>query len=319
MRIGSETWLSLLFRGTLDRLVPKLYLLELDRRGITVAELRKFQAAMRRYGSPDECAVGAIDGTSLPIPRPGGRGQELQYSGHYKMHCNHFLAIVMPNGLAYCCVGPFSGSTPDALAFKLAGMDDVLWETLVASIGGSTERFTLLADGGFGMTANIVTRFRLCRADEQGKVAYNLAHARSRIIVEHFFGALKSKFRMFEVQSEIFGALGSLPKPADRWAYDPKLGDSFRAAVLLFNLITCASPRGNEISQEMDLLPPSLEEYLATPDRIPAASAPDRQRRRPRRAARQDAGELGAAAGGAGDIGAAAAGGAGGDAGEGAM
>jgi len=73
-------------------------------------QLQRYADAIVAKGSPLDNCFGFVDGTVIPICRPG-QNQRLVYNGHKRVHAIKFQSLALPNGIVgnmYGPVGKFS-------------------------------------------------------------------------------------------------------------------------------------------------------------------------------------------------------------------
>ncbi len=179
-----------------------------------------------------------LDGTRVNIRRPKNKiHQKLLYSEYTKSHNFIVLGLMAPNGFCVAASDPIIGSTNDADASKEVNLVHYLKDILNS---------TCLCDGRFKYESSMISlRNTLCEAqiitEAQLKALRGI-----RVSVENGFANLKNGFPYFTE--------GNLKLAENA----PTL--VIKATILLSNIKTCL--RGNNVSKQFGLTPPSLDEYL---------------------------------------------------------
>ncbi len=98
--------------------------------------LRVFNDAINRKGSPYDEVVGFIDGIVNVIARPTEL-QESVYNGHYWAHALKYQEIVTPDGFTVSLCGSFAGTMHDLNILDSSNFIDEIKEQLDSNnIGG---------------------------------------------------------------------------------------------------------------------------------------------------------------------------------------
>lgn len=144
-------------------------------------------------------AIGAIDATPIFIQRP--TDQETQrsvYSGKYKRHCMKIQCLVSPDGLCIHYAGAYRGAKHDSKIFR----DSRVAEFAKNSKDGIKP---ILADSGYqgcqDVYPELVIPYKKRPGGQLSEDQKNFNHdlSRDRIIVENFFGRMKTLFGVLKV------------------------------------------------------------------------------------------------------------------------
>ena len=157
-----------------------------------------------------------IDATVQLISRPK-HAQRAYYSGKHKIHCIKIQAFVSPTGQLIHCSKPVEGSMHDYALYKISGLEDLIKEENEKCQRVFGNNSVTLADAGYQGLMKRLPGAVTPHKRKKGKLlphhqrAFNLRIARSRIIVENWFGRLKSlwaimgsKFRLKNEDYEEF-------------------------------------------------------------------------------------------------------------------
>jgi len=207
--------------------------------------LEVYADALQAKGCPLRNCVGWADGTHVPVCRPGGGLQMPFYCGHHKVHCFQALGLMTPSGML-AAFGPFDGSTHDAMAADIVGLDQLIEEHMTH---GDNE-YKLFLDAGYPIGRAMITPFRRIRSQSREELEWNRMMCRDRIAVEWGFAKLKNLFKMLTFKSNLKVRLSPVAM-------------YFFVAVHLMNLHTCLY--GSQIASYFGVTPPSVETYMATP------------------------------------------------------
>lgn len=192
--------------------------------------------------------VGFIDGTSLPIAKPGGRDriQRSLYNGHDGEHVLKCQGVVWPDGLCFM-YGPCQGTSHDMTLLAGSDLNDRLhpvWEPLRQA----GERWPFIyGDVAYQDREHIMRPFHGAYLNDD-QLYFNDVMKGGRVSVEHYFGVMKKLWKILEMDSTQM-----------RLALSP-IQPLIRCAALLTNCHNCLYP--NQISQAFGVAPPELEEYL---------------------------------------------------------
>jgi hypothetical protein len=144
-------------------------------------------------------AIGAIDASLILITRPQSRElQRTLYSGKHKQHGFKIQAAVAPNRICFHFTSIYPGSTHDLTLFRQSNLTE-----LITRPDGS--HFTCLFDSGYQGIQHDVPEaiFPIRRQPNQvltdEEKAFNQKLSIDRVIVEHFFGHLKTTCKILHV------------------------------------------------------------------------------------------------------------------------
>ncbi|XP_052237734.1 putative nuclease HARBI1 [Dreissena polymorpha] len=126
--------------------------------------------------------IGAVDCTHIAMLAP--REREDIYVCRKGYHSINVQAVVDANMRFTNIVAKWPGSTHDSVIFDNCSLKDWL-------VDGS--KGWLLGDSGYGLKPYLLTP--KLNPMSRAEIAFNLAHSRSRMVVERAFGLLKSRFR----------------------------------------------------------------------------------------------------------------------------
>lgn len=219
----------------------QLLILDCDRVG---AQLHTFAHAIHAAGAPLDNCWGFIDGTARPICRPR-RDQRLFYSGHKRVHCLKFQAVTTPDGIIAHLHGPVEGRRHDLFLV----LDSNIKETMEKA---PFAEYVLYGDPGYNPTNWMVAPYKGAQVTP-AQAAFNAAMSSVRVTVEWSFGRVTSLWRLLDFA------------PALRVLSSP-IGSYYQVAVLLTNCRTALDGR-NEVSDQFQVKPPSLGEYVANAGR----------------------------------------------------
>lgn len=128
--------------------------------------------------------VGAIDGTLIPIKGMGGDDEPI-YVSRKNFHALNTQGVVDAEMRFLNINCRFPGSTHDAYVMSNSSIPEIM--------ANLPEGGWLLGDSGYPLKDFLMTPFNT--PSTQMEERYNLAHCRTRNIVERAFGVLKSRFR----------------------------------------------------------------------------------------------------------------------------
>lgn len=186
---------------------------------------------------------GFIDGTARPICRPI-REQKQYYSGHKRIHCLKYLAIMCPNGIIARLNGPYIGRRHDSFILDLSGLILDIEKNEKFKRGNGI--FHLYGDTGYVNTKYILTNFRNPRPQSL-ESEFNKRMARIRVVVEWGFGKVLSLFSFVDY------------KKNQKILLQP-VGKQYRVATILTNCHVCLN--NGQVGEYFSIMPPTLEEYL---------------------------------------------------------
>jgi nuclease HARBI1 len=184
---------------------------------------------------------GFLDGTFRRVARPS-KGQRDQYSGYKRSHGQQYQAVITPDGIIVSLKGASLGSRNDLRMWHESGLDATL--TPLVTRGNYVNH--LYGDKAYQGQNLIMAPYRAPLTPPQ-KV-YNAAMSGLRVAVEHGFGRVTSLWAYTDLKK----SQKTLLVPTASYYY---------AMVLFTNLRTCMNG-GNQISEQFDMAPPSVDEYL---------------------------------------------------------
>ena len=129
--------------------------------------------------------VGAIDGTHIPIQRPRVNEYPDEYINRHGVHSINVLAVCDAHSKFLFVDAAWPGRVHDSWVF----LNSKLYEMFVAgSIDG-----LLLADSGYRLAPFLLTPY--LNPNSADRIAYNIAHRKTRVRIEMAFGQIKQRFR----------------------------------------------------------------------------------------------------------------------------
>jgi len=147
-------------------------------------------------------AIGAVDSSIIKIRRPENNEEQKKfYSGKHKKHCIKFQCIVNPDGICIHYSGIYPGKKHDVKIFEQSRAH-VFFEFSKRLPNGNQikVRSQLLADSGYQGSHRfyeeiIIPHKKLPHQElQQEEKIQNARLSTDRIIVENFFGRMKSLF-----------------------------------------------------------------------------------------------------------------------------
>jgi len=147
-------------------------------------------------------ALGAIDSTIIDIRRPSNpEMQKRNYSGKHKRHCVKFQCLVNPDGWCIHYCGVFNGRKHDIKVFELSKIPNFFQNKRELRNGQRIFYHPqILADSGYqGAQKNyeeIVIPIKKPKGGQlnENEKEHNRKLGHDRVIVENFFGRMKSLF-----------------------------------------------------------------------------------------------------------------------------
>ncbi|XP_062588387.1 uncharacterized protein LOC134250044 [Saccostrea cucullata] len=137
----------------------------------------------QRAGFPD--AVGAIDGTYIPISGPSEyRDSYICRKGFAAMHLQ---AVCGPDLKFLDVFSAYPGSVHDTRVYRNSPLFQVLQDL--------PPKFHLLGDSAYPLSTSLLTPYRDNGHLTLEEKRYNSAHSSTRVDIERAFGLLKGKFR----------------------------------------------------------------------------------------------------------------------------
>lgn len=138
--------------------------------------------------------IGAIDGTSRPIARPGGRNvaQEGMFDGHHRWHAIEYQAVLMVDGIVASLFGGVTGNNNDRFMVAQSHIKEILHDWAWDEEG---HQYFVYADGGYSPS-----EFILCPSPLSTKTMekMNKAWSQQRVCVEWVFGKTVSLFTLLD-------------------------------------------------------------------------------------------------------------------------
>lgn len=222
------------FHSTFDYLM--------DERSLTVHKGRfaEYAAAIHAKGCPLQHIFMFVDGTDLPVCRPGIY-QNVLFSGHHWVHSLKYQGLDLPNGIQPFPFGPIAGSNHDSFMLRASGLIPLLHRL-------SRELGIIYAAYGDLAYPNDPCLLRPTGGSEPWQVAFDSSMSSYRIAVEWGFGKVFTLFAWLDYRH----AHSVLLSP---------VGLIYPVANILANCHTCLY--GSQTGSYFSLLPPSLEAYLS--------------------------------------------------------
>lgn len=246
----SRPWLSRVWNGVLHHIWNTWgERIELDRQLLTPRRIDLYAAAIgNSLGTDEDSIFGFIDGTEVAICRPNDELQGQFYSGHKKQHSIGHLAIVLPDGLFGSIFTGLPAAGGDATLCIQIGLGDKL-RGLLSHLPDGQIRY-IYGDAAFGSQEFVLGPYKKSRGraltPTQKKI--NQWLSTKRIVVEHGFGGVKTNFKLITYRRVLQQGLSPV-------------GIYMPVFAFLWNCRTCIR-RGNEISIQFDVAPPTVEEYV---------------------------------------------------------
>ena len=238
------TSISLIVNALCTQLASRFYAHVQLWPGLTPSRVRLYERAVadraQLAGVTVRSIWGFIDGTFRRTARPEV-DESASYSGYKRAHGQQYQNVLTPDGLSVSMIGPFLGSRNDIGMWHESYMD-VLIRPIVVQPGGY---YQLFGDKAFRAEDLIMSPFH--PASTRAQLAYNTYMSGLRIAVEHGFG-LVTKYWTFTDLKRI-----------QRTGLQPTAA-YYYCMTLFTNLHTCM--RGNQVSDQFDLQPPSITEYI---------------------------------------------------------
>jgi hypothetical protein len=249
----SVAWLSIIFHATLEILHRIAQAALLSFSPDLIDRVPGYVEAMENVCGMG--AWGALDGDHVNICRPV-HGQRAFYNGNGQGHTIRALGIYAPNGLCELLFGCVPGSASDLnmwadsnLEPRLGRFHDMCEEKL------GLQTF-VLADGIFSNSTNILTPYTK-RTRNGSKISTDVS--------KRMFGYFLSRARIGAEwgNKDVLTNFASLVfKPQQKILHsDPE--KCYPVAVLLCNVIKCASRGTQQFETYFKVAPPTLDEYLA--------------------------------------------------------
>ena len=182
-----------------------------------------------------------IDGTKQLHARPL-INQRILFSGHKRVHCLSWQAVITPNGLISCLFGPLAGSVNDRSLLNQSGLLPRLAQ--IDRING--KQYALYGDAGYYAREQLSVPFS--KPTSWAQKEFNRSMSVLRVSVEHGFAIVHRLFAYVCYKQQM--KVGLQPTAA------------YFAAAVLFTNIHC-SFNHNQVSIFFGLQPLTLQEYLS--------------------------------------------------------
>ncbi|OWZ21783.1 hypothetical protein PHMEG_0003613 [Phytophthora megakarya] len=218
-------------------------------RRVCTERIHRYAEAVRMKGAPMSSVFGFIDGTKNAVCRPSSRpgtNENLQrqvYSGHKRVHCLNYQAVVTPDGLAiHFWGGPIEGRRHDITLLNESKLLDFLEEHRTIFDG-----YNIYGDPAYGVRKFIISGFKKARLSTVEQL-FNSRMSSVREAVEWKFKELKTLWAFIDFKKSLRVRLSPVGK--------------YVAISMLLSNCHCCYYQGNQISSYFNLAPPSLESYL---------------------------------------------------------
>ena len=132
------------------------------------------------------CIFGCIDGSHIPIVTP--EENENQFINRHGYHSINGLFVCGADMSFYYCNAGWPGSVNDSRIFRNSSLQERL-ESSWRPFDGAV----LLGDSGFTNSEYMITPILVPRSEQD--MSFNVAHKKTRRIIESSFGLLKERFR----------------------------------------------------------------------------------------------------------------------------
>jgi nuclease HARBI1 len=248
----SIAWLSNIFHAVLDILheIAERVLLSLSPR--LKDRVVAYAEAMKRVSTLP--AWGALDGDHMDVCRPTV-GQRAFYSGNGQGHTIRALGIYAPSGLCEMLFGCVPGSASDLNMFNDCDLEarlDAFHDWCESEHGLET---FVIADGIFSTTSNVLTPYTK-RSRNGAKVPLS--------VKKRVFGFFLSRGRIGAEwgNKDVLTTFASLVFMPQQQVLHTSPEKCYAVAVLLCNLIKCASRGTQQFETYFGVAPPTLEDYL---------------------------------------------------------
>jgi hypothetical protein len=238
----SESSICRIFLHMVDLLFDKNYERLYFHKKLMRERLTNYRRAIYDKGAPVKEVFAFIDGTKIPICRPGEGLQIVCFSGHKRVHCLSFQGVTAPDGLCIHFWGPVGGNRHDGGLLRESGLKDYLKEH-----EDLFKENLLYGDPAYGVNDFIFCGFKGNTSAIEKE--FNKKMSGVRQSVEWSFGRMKILWAFIDF------------KKNHKLLLSP-VGKVMNVAMLLTNCHTCYFG-GNQISMYFNLNPPTLEEYLS--------------------------------------------------------
>ena len=189
--------------------------------------------------------IGFLDGTFIPVRRPGGHQahQRQLYSRYYRGHGYKFQSVMLPNGMMASLYGPVAGRFSDSTMLAKSALLDEM-----AAVCESIDwHVALYSDSAYPRSAHLLRGLKRNMIRTEAQQAYQTAMNSSRTSVEWGFGCVSAQYPWMKTVMQ----KAKLSPVAVNW----------QIAALLTNLNACLAG-GNVVSDFFGVPPPSIQEYL---------------------------------------------------------
>ena len=154
--------------------------------------LQRFCESINNKGAPLQNCFGFIDGTVIPISRPG-QNQRTVYNGHKRVHAIKFQSVALPNGLIGNLSGPYEGRRHDSTILRESNLLPDLQR--VAFFNGQS--LCVYGDPAYPLNIRLQGPFRRANITPD-EVIYNQAMSKVRVSVEWLFGNIRNYYKIID-------------------------------------------------------------------------------------------------------------------------
>lgn len=203
--------------------------------------LKQFSLANVRKGSVATDIIGFIDGTVIPISRPG-ENQQYYYNGYKRLHAIKFQSVVTPDGIISHMTGPWNGIRHDSGMLVESQLLDFLQENIVFDDCS----FRIYGDKGYGYHRLLLSSFKGSFLSDEEK-AINLRMSKCRICVEWQFGKILQLWAFVDFEKNLKINLQPVP-------------EYYLVATILTNCHCCYY--NNQTNMYFNLHKTNIQEYL---------------------------------------------------------
>lgn len=214
---------------------------------------RLAQDFMKIGGFPK--VAGCLDGTHVNISPPSK--DEISYLNRHHQHSINALAVAGPDLTIFYLNANFPGRCHDSNVLRTSP----LWHTFEVEGRRPFEGAVLLGDSAYPLRPWLLTPFP---GDPDGaKGRFNVAHMRTRNVVERAFGVIKNRF--------------SALKTGLRLKDPTESSKIITSAIIIHNLCIRFGDQGEDLSEDEEEDTPEDEDLLPDDN---AEVGPERERRR---------------------------------------
>ena len=219
---------------------------------LPTGQVRECAEASAHLSGYSTALVGVfIDGTTIPITRPGGRysRQRVFFDGQHRTHAIKLLTLLAPSGLTVAVFGPWQGTMTDITAYNTAGIAEILRLLLAPENAGHApnDRVCCLGDSAFPPSDVMLTLFPNGPGLTAAQRHFNAAMSSLRVSIEHSFKDLKKLFAKLAFSPTLQVAKG-------------QIGIEALIATFFLNCRVCV--HGTQTMSRFHVLPPTFEQYL---------------------------------------------------------